>query len=93
MPSTDSPQQCPHIDTITRVAPLSAGCDRCLAMGDTWVHLRSCLTCGHVGCCNESKNKHATRHFHETGHPLVQTREPDEDWIYCYADDVFIDPE
>jgi uncharacterized UBP type Zn finger protein len=60
-------------------------------MGDTWVHLRECLTCGHIGCCDSSKNKHATKHFHATEHPLVQSFQPGEDWIWCYVDQVVME--
>jgi uncharacterized UBP type Zn finger protein len=63
-------------------------CEDCVKKGDTWVHLRLCLTCGHVGCCDSSKNKHATRHFHSTKHPLVRSIEPGERWIWCYVDEV-----
>ena len=79
---------CPHIATLEPVPPKSTVCDQCVALGDTWVHLRACLECGNVGCCDESKNKHATRHYRATGHPLMQTLEPGEDWIWCYVDRV-----
>jgi uncharacterized UBP type Zn finger protein len=82
---------CTHLDMIRDVSPRTPnGCEECLAMGDTWVHLRLCLTCGHVGCCDSSKNKHATRHFHATGHPLIQSMEPGEYWAYCYVDDLLM---
>jgi uncharacterized UBP type Zn finger protein len=77
---------CSHIPAQP-LGPASRGCQECLAMGDTWVHLRTCLHCGHVGCCNDSKNKHATRHFQSTGHPVIQSAEPGEDWRWCYVDD------
>ncbi len=77
---------CPHLDQIRDVTPSSDGCAECLASGDTWVHLRLCLTCGHVGCCDSSKNKHATKHFHATGHPVIRSFEPGEDWGWCYVD-------
>jgi hypothetical protein len=64
------------------------GCEECLKTGDTWVHLRLCLTCGHVGCCDSSKNRHATKHFEATKHPVIKSFEPGEDWIYCYIDDL-----
>lgn len=80
--------QCLHLDLVVRVPPRSRECEKCLALGDTWVHLRACLSCGHVGCCNESKNRHATKHYHETGHPLVRSLEPGENWIWCYVDEV-----
>jgi uncharacterized UBP type Zn finger protein len=83
---------CTHLDMIRNVPPRTPeGCEECLAMGDTWVHLRLCLTCGHVGCCDSSKNKHATKHFRATLHPIIQSYQPGEDWVYCYADDVFIE--
>jgi uncharacterized UBP type Zn finger protein len=82
---------CTHLDMVRDVSPRTPnGCEECLAMGDTWVHLRLCLTCGHVGCCDSSKNKHATRHFHATGHPLIQSMEPGEHWAYCYVDDLLM---
>ena len=61
-------------------------------MGDSWVHLRLCLSCGHVGCCNDSKNKHATKHFLAMEHPAIRSFEPGERWLYCYQDDLFLDP-
>ncbi len=79
-------QACPHLTEIRDVTPASQGCAECVAAGDTWVHLRLCLTCGHVGCCDSSKNKHATRHFHATGHPIIKSFEPGEDWGWCYID-------
>ena len=63
---------CSHLGEIRQVKPSGQGCKECLEMGDTWVHLRECLICGHVGCCDSSKNKHATKHFHQTKHPIVQ---------------------
>jgi uncharacterized UBP type Zn finger protein len=66
--------------------PSSKGCKECLEAGDEWVHLRLCMTCGHVGCCDDSANKHATRHFRATGHPVVKSFEPGEDWAWCYVD-------
>ncbi len=83
-------QTCPHLKLITPVAPRSSGCDRCVQLGDAWVHLRACLSCGRVGCCDESKNRHATKHYHETAHPLVRSLEPGEEWLYCYDDEVVI---
>lgn len=81
---------CAHLDQIKDVTPSASGCEECLAMGDRWVHLRECLSCGHVGCCDSSKNKHATKHFHATGHPIVQSIERGEDWKWCYIDKTFI---
>jgi uncharacterized UBP type Zn finger protein len=83
---------CAHLGQIDVVAPRTAGCEQCLAAGDTWVHLRACLSCGQVGCCDQSKNRHARRHHEETGHPLIRSVEPGESWMYCYADDAFIVP-
>ena len=66
-----------------------AGCEECLAIGQRWVHLRKCLDCGHVGCCDDSIGKHATKHAHETGHHVIRSFEPGEEWRYCYADAAF----
>ncbi len=77
---------CTHLGTIRDVASSGDGCLECLATGDTWVHLRRCTSCGHVGCCDSSRNKHATRHFHASQHPLIQSFEPGEDWYWCYDD-------
>jgi uncharacterized UBP type Zn finger protein len=82
--------ECEHLDQINDVTPSSSGCEECLALGDTWVHLRMCLTCGRVACCNSSKNKHATKHYEASNHPLIESAQPDEDWRWCYVDQVFI---
>jgi uncharacterized UBP type Zn finger protein len=82
---------CAHRDQVADVAPRTQGCEECLATGDRWVHLRLCLTCGHVGCCDSSKNKHATQHYHATQHPIVQSLEPGEGWAWCYADEEFFE--
>jgi uncharacterized UBP type Zn finger protein len=79
---------CTHLYKIQNVTPGSQGCENCIAIGDTWLHLRLCMTCGHVGCCDSSKNKHASAHAGETGHPIVQSFEPGEDWFWCYVDEV-----
>jgi uncharacterized UBP type Zn finger protein len=81
---------CIHLDQIQDVTPSANGCEECLAMGDRWVHLRLCLTCGRVGCCDSSKNKHATKHFHVTQHPIVKSLERGEDWSWCYIDNTFV---
>lgn len=81
---------CTHQGQIREVTPSAEGCEECLQMGDTWVHLRECLSCGHVGCCDSSKNQHATKHFHGTEHPIVASFEPGENWRYCYVDDVLV---
>ena len=80
---------CDHLEAAGRPAPRSQGCEECLKAGDGWVHLRLCLECGHVGCCDSSKNKHATKHFHATGHPVVRSLEKYEAWGWCYVDEVF----
>ena len=80
---------CEHISSIQHVVPSSAGCEDCLKIGGRWVHLRLREACGHVGCCDSSPNQHATKHFHATGHPIIKSFEPGEDWGYCYPDDLF----
>ena len=83
-------KKCTHLDQIhENVQPNTPeGCEECLKTGDWWVHLRLCLTCGHVGCCDSSPNRHATRHFHASSHPIVESFEEGEDWRWCYADQV-----
>lgn len=78
---------CTHTDMIHDVTPSAKGCEECVKTGSWWVHLRMCRTCGHAGCCDSSPNKHATRHYHDTRHPIVKSMEPGEDWSWCYADD------
>jgi CPA2 family monovalent cation:H+ antiporter-2 len=78
---------CAHLDQVRPVFPGASGCEECLRSGDTWVHLRLCMTCGHVGCCDSSANKHASRHHRETGHPIVRSYEPGETWAWCYVDE------
>ena len=80
-------QGCEHLDRRPH-APESDGCEDCRALGDEWTHLRTCLECGYVGCCDDSKNTHATKHHRATGHPAIASLEPDEDWRYCYVDEV-----
>ena len=80
-------QTCTHLNEIEEVSPSGNGCKECQESGDKWVHLRLCLSCGHVGCCDSSKNKHATAHFHETTHPVIKSMEPGEEWGYCYPDE------
>lgn len=81
---------CSHLDSIRDVSPASKGCAACLELGDRWVHLRMCLTCGHVGCCDSSKNRHARKHFQDTGHPLIESAEPGESWRWCYLDETHV---
>ena len=83
-------RDCVHRDQIKEVTPSAQGCEECLRTGDTWVHLRICMICGHVGCCDNSKNKHATEHFRKTGHPIIQSFQPGESWMWCYIDDVML---
>jgi uncharacterized UBP type Zn finger protein len=82
--------QCTHLDQveITELPESVAGCEECLKVGDPWLHLRICLTCGKVGCCDDSPNKHATAHAREDGHPLIRSLEPGEEWSWCYVDDL-----
>lgn len=83
--------QCQHLDQIHEVMPSAQGCEDCLKTGSWWVHLRLCLTCGHVGCCDSSPNKHATQHFHNTNHPIVKSFERGEEWVWCFVDQVYIE--
>jgi hypothetical protein len=78
---------CGHLASLAPVHPRSAGCEECLKLGTPWVHLRLCLVCGHVGCCDSSPGRHATRHFHETGDPVIASFEPGERWGWCYVDE------
>jgi uncharacterized UBP type Zn finger protein len=87
------PATCSHLDHILPVEPSGNGCVECLLIGARWVHLRRCAECGHVGCCDQSPNRHATAHAHETTHPIVQSFEPGEDWLYCYPDDLMFEME
>jgi uncharacterized UBP type Zn finger protein len=82
--------ECDHIKKAKKtIKPLTPdGCEECLQSGDEWVHLRLCLTCGHVGCCDNSKNKHATKHFHKTEHPVIKSFEKGEEWKWCYVDEL-----
>jgi hypothetical protein len=84
-------RQCSHLGEIRDVTPSAEGCEDCLRTGDTWVHLRLCETCGHVGCCDSSRNKHATKHFQRTRHPIIKSFEPGEGWGYCYPDELFFE--
>ena len=83
---------CTHTtDHIKPVKRLSKGCADCEKLGDKWVHLRTCLECGYVGCCDSSKNRHARAHFAATGHPIIQSAEPREAWRWCYVDNMYLD--
>ena len=83
--------RCPHLTEVREVAPSAEGCEDCLKIGDRWMHLRICETCGHVGCCDSSKNKHATKHFRASRHPIIKSFEPGEGWGYCYVDEMFFE--
>jgi len=88
-----SDAQCTHLDQVRDVDPRTPdGCEECLKMGTGWVHLRMCSTCGHIGCCDQSQGKHATKHFHSSGHPIMRSFQPGEDWGWCYVDELFIEP-
>jgi uncharacterized UBP type Zn finger protein len=85
--------QCSHLDQVHDPAPRTPdGCEECLKTGGRWVHLRLCLTCGHVGCCDNSPGRHATKHFRAAQHPIIRSFEPDEDWGWCYVDEEMFEP-
>jgi len=83
---------CAHLEEAGDAAPRTDGCEECLASGGRWVHLRTCLECGHVGCCDQSDSRHARGHFGETGHPVIRSAEPGEAWCFCWVDDVLMEP-
>ena len=85
--------ECSHLDQVKLLeAPAEiAGCEECLKDGGTWVHLRMCQTCGHIGCCDNSPGKHATAHNHETEHPIIRSVEPGEAWSWCYPDELMME--
>ncbi|HVT60332.1 MAG TPA: UBP-type zinc finger domain-containing protein [Thermoanaerobaculia bacterium] len=85
---------CGHVAAVKlqEVRRPAAGCEDCLKIGGRWLHLRTCLSCGHVGCCDSSPNRHATKHFHTSGHPIVTSAEPGETWIWCYVDEQELAP-
>jgi len=88
------PDTCTHLGTIQDVKPSSPGCEDCLRIGGSWVHLRLCMQCGHVGCCDNSRNRHATAHWHgHSDHPLIRSYEPGEDWWWCYVDEIIFEIE
>jgi hypothetical protein len=82
---------CKHAGLIREVTPSALGCEECLKIGSAWVHLRLCRICGHVGCCDDSPHRHATKHFHATGHPIIEGYDPPEGWGWCYVDKVYLD--
>ena len=83
-------RQCSHVALIKTSNPNSDGCEDCLAIGDSWVHLRLCRICGHVGCCDSSKNKHASKHFASTQHAIITSLESGENWSWCYVDQLVL---
>jgi len=90
------PELCSHLSNLEKpdrapVTPSGHGCKECLESGSEWVHLRLCMVCGHVGCCDSSPQKHATKHAHRTKHPTIRSYEPGEEWAYCYPDDLTVD--
>ena len=86
-------RSCGHLDQIAEVEPSTLeGCEDCLREGSRWVHLRECLVCGHVGCCDSSPGRHASAHWHGTGHPLIRSFEIGEDWGWCYLDELVLTP-
>ena len=82
---------CSHLEGVQEGVPSARGCEDCLKTGSRWLHLRLCRTCGHVGCCDQSPNRHATKHFHATAHPIIEGYDPPEAWGWCYVDEVFFD--
>ncbi|MBV9224199.1 MAG: UBP-type zinc finger domain-containing protein [Acidobacteriaceae bacterium] len=84
-------KSCGHLKEASDLQPSRHVCEDCVKTGDRWVHLRICLSCGHVGCCDSSKNKHATKHFHSSHHPIVRSIEPGETWGWCYVDQITYD--
>jgi uncharacterized UBP type Zn finger protein len=83
--------RCKHLDSVVADRGNTDGCEECLKSGDSWVHLRLCRRCGHVGCCDDSKNRHATKHFRATGHPIISSLERGESWSWCYVDELVLE--
>ena len=83
---------CTHLDTVKFLEPQGevVGCEECLKIGARWVHLRMCQECGKIGCCDNSPNRHATAHYHETQHPIIRSVQPGEDWSWCYVDELMM---
>lgn len=80
--------ECSHLNQVQPIGPHAKGCEECMKTGDSWVQLRLCRICGHVGCCDSSKNRHASKHFKATNHPIMQSIEPGEHWGWCFIDEV-----
>jgi monovalent cation:H+ antiporter-2, CPA2 family len=91
-PSLDPVPECTHGSFIHGVRPSADGCEDCLRIGSWWVHLRMCMTCGKVGCCDSSPNRHASKHARDAAHPIVRSLEPGEDWMWCFIDEVVLEP-
>jgi len=87
------PDPCSHFGELRDVTPSGTDCKECLEAGDIWIHLRLCMSCGHVGCCDSSRNRHASKHFQATHHPVVRSLQRGETWLWCYADQVMLEPE
>lgn len=83
---------CPHLAEIREVMPSADGCEDCLRIGGEWLHLRLCLTCGRVACCDDSPNRHAMAHYRASGHPMIRSFEPGETWLWCYVDQLGFEP-
>jgi hypothetical protein len=86
----DTIKGCVHVEQIQDVTPSVNGCEDCLKIGGSWVHLRLCLICGHVGCCDNSLGNLATQHYHDTGLPIIQSFEPGVHWLWCYPDELLM---
>ena len=86
------PPNCQHFETGFEVGPPLDVCPSCVEIGSSWHHLRQCLNCGHMGCCDNSPNRHATRHFQESGHPMMRSAQPGEDWRWCFPDELIYIP-
>ena len=81
---------CTHLDQVHLTRVVKRYCEDCIKTGDAWVHLRMCLSCGHVGCCDSSPNRHASGHAQKIGHPLFRSAEPGESWVWCYVDEAVV---
>jgi len=89
--TNENPMTCSHVEHIRNVRPSGSGCQDCVLVRDTWLQLRMCMECGHVGCCDSSKNKHAIRHFQATLHPIARSIQNGEEWAWCYVDQLWFD--
>jgi uncharacterized UBP type Zn finger protein len=87
----EKPMTCSHVEHIRNVKPTGTDCAECVRLGDVWIQLLLCMECGHIGCGDASKNKHATKHFRATRHPIVRSIEPGEDWGWCYVDQLWFE--